>query len=51
MSAIHINDRIYAMERAIDALVAVGESRHVISDMRQMLDELRREARGAANDE
>ena len=46
MSAVHINDRIYAMERAIDALVAVGESRNVISDMRTMLDELRREVRG-----
>ena len=48
MSAVHIGDRIFAMERAIIALVAVGESRHIISDMRTMLDGLRQEARGAA---
>ncbi len=46
MTYIHPNDRVYALERALAAAVAQGEDRKVQDDLREILAEARREARG-----
>ena len=46
MNAIHPNDRVYALERALAAAIAHGEDRKVLEDLREILAEARRDARG-----
>ena len=46
MTYIHPNDRVYALERAVAVAVAQGEDRKVQDDLREILAEARREARG-----
>lgn len=46
MNHIHSNDRVYALDRALAAAVAQGEDRKVQDDLREILAEARREARG-----
>ncbi|MDR6094942.1 hypothetical protein [Stenotrophomonas sp. SORGH_AS_0321] len=45
MTYIHPNDRVYALERALAAAVALGEERKVLEDLREILAEARRDAR------
>lgn len=46
MTYIHPNDRVYALERALASAAAQGEDRKVLDDLREILAEARREARG-----
>ena len=41
----HPNDKLYALERAVQLAEKHGESRHVIEDLKQIRDEALREAR------
>lgn len=45
-SSIHPSDRIYALEVAVRLAEQTKEASNVISDLKVMLDEARREARG-----
>ncbi|WP_282259644.1 hypothetical protein [Stenotrophomonas sp. PS02301] len=45
MNAIHPNDRVYTLERALAAAIAQGEDRKVLEDLREILAEARRDAR------
>ncbi|HEL3784039.1 TPA: hypothetical protein UM046_004315 [Stenotrophomonas maltophilia] len=46
MTYIHPNDLVYALERALAAAIAQREDSKVQYDLREILDEARREARG-----
>ena len=46
MTYIHPNDRVYVLERALASAAAQGEDRKVLDDLREILAEARREARG-----
>ncbi|HYG07718.1 MAG TPA: hypothetical protein VD865_15100 [Stenotrophomonas sp.] len=46
MTYIHPNDRVYALERAVRLAEQHGEDRKVLEDLREMLSEARKEARG-----
>jgi hypothetical protein len=45
MSALHPNDKLYALERALKLAIKHGEDRKVIEDLRVLVDEARQEAR------
>lgn len=49
MSAVHPNDQLYALDRAIAACVAAGEAANVIADLRAMRDTVQRLARVGSN--
>ena len=40
----HPNDKLYALERAVEMAEKHGESRGVIEDLRELRDEAKREA-------
>lgn len=46
MNFIHPNDRVYALERAVRLAEQHGEDRKVLEDLREILAEARKEARG-----
>lgn len=46
MNFIHPNDRVYALERAVRLAEQHGEEREVLEDLREILAEARKEARG-----
>lgn len=46
MSAVHPNDQLYALDRAIAACAAAGEPANVLSDLRAMRDSVQRHQRG-----
>lgn len=45
MSAVHPNDQLYALDRAIAACLATGEAPNVISDLRSLREEVQRHVR------
>lgn len=49
MSAVHPNDQLYALDRAIAACAAAGEPANVLSDLRSMRDDVQRQARTGSN--
>lgn len=47
--SMHPSDALYALERAIAAATITGEPPHVISDLRQMRDDVQRHQRAGGS--